>query len=50
MEGELLTLLMLGAGLLLCAGLVEGWRWVVTRRRHEECISDAQTTSEKGLF
>ena len=47
---ELLTLLMIGGGLLLCVGLVEGWRWAWRAGRREECISDAQTTSEKGLF
>ena len=44
---ELLTLVLIGCGLLLCVGLVEGWRWIW---RREESISDAYSPSEKGLF
>ena len=49
MEGALLTLILILSGLLLCAAVVEGWRWVA-RRRRAECISDAYSTSETDLF
>ena len=48
MEGALLTLAMILVGVLLSAAVVTAWRWVA--RRRPECISDAYSTSERGLF
>ena len=52
MEGELLILTVLLAAVTLLTWLIEGpvGRWVASCWQREECISDAQSTSEKGLW